>query len=388
MNDRPPSRGHGSLAEVVPSLLAGMGVPGSVDTVGLAGPRRVCLLLVDGLGWQLLSQHREDAPFLTALAAKRGPVAAGFPATTVTSLAALGTGTPAGQHGLVGYSFAARRAHGEELLNALRWQRHGSGKPADLRSKLTPEQLQPERTMFERAAEAGVGVELVVPHHHQDSGLSRAVLRGGRFHPVQALGDLVGRVLDSLRSSDRVLCYAYHADLDALGHVHGPGSDPWRRQLVFVDHLARMIAESLPAGSALVVTADHGMVEIGESDKVDFDTESNLGDGVRLLGGEARVRHVYVEDGAEADVRDRWTARLGTRAWIASRDEAIAEGWFGPKVLDRVRPRIGDLVVAGRDNLAVVRSRVEPRLSSYRGHHGSHTDMEQLIPLLVHANTD
>ncbi|WP_018684907.1 alkaline phosphatase family protein [Actinokineospora enzanensis] len=371
-----PWYGRGSLAEVVPSVLAGLGVPGMADALGLAGPARVCVLLVDGLGWELLGEYAQDAPFLAALAADRSPITAGFPATTATSVAALGTGTATGRHGMVGYSFAVR----EELLNALRWHRHG-GSAADLRQILVPEEIQPHPTAFERAVEAGVSVRVIVPRELQNTGLSRAVLRGGAFRGVHALGDLVGRTVNALREHDRVLCYTYHADLDAVGHVHGPGSDPWRIQLSFVDHLARAIADRLPRGGALVVTADHGMVPIGEEDRVDIDTTPALRDGLRLVGGEARVRHLYAEPGA--DPRPAWTEVLGDRAWIADREEAIAAGWFGPVVEDHVRERIGDLVVAARGTLALTRSSVEPRLSAFIGHHGSLTPAEQLIPLLV-----
>lgn len=360
------------MADVVPSLLAGLGVPGTVDVLGVSGPQRVCVLLVDGLGWRLLREHEDDAPFLASLAG--GPITAGFPSTTASSLAALGTGLPTGEHGLVGYSFAA----GDEVLNALRWSRYGAAEHVDLRSVLVPEEVQPRRTAFEAAADAGVEVRLVLPRDQKGSGLSRAVLRGGRFGGVLGFGDLVTRVAEALRSADRVLCYAYHADLDALGHVYGPGSDPWRWQLRFVDRLAAAVADGLPPGGALVVTADHGMVRV--ADPVDLDTDDELRDGVRAFGGEARVRHVYTS--TPDAVRSRWVERLGDRAWIASRSEAVAAGWFGPTVAEHVLPRIGDLVVAAKDSLALVRSRVEPGLTTFVGHHGSLTEEEQHIPVL------
>lgn len=376
-----PRYGGGSLADVVPSLLAGLGVPGMVDVLGISGPSRVCVLLVDGLGWRLLREHEADAPFLASLAGSA--VSAGFPATTASSLAALGTGVPTGEHGVVGYSFA----DGGEVLNALRWSRYGAASHVDLRDVLVPEDVQPRRTAFEVAADAGVAVRLVLPRDQKGSGLTRAVLRGGRFQGVLGFGDLVMRVAEALRSEDRVLCYAYHADLDALGHVYGPGSEPWRWQLRFVDRLAAAVADGLPAGGALVVTADHGMV--AADDRVDYDTDDVLREGVRVLAGEARVRHVYTASASASaasasveGVRARWVERLGDRAWIASRAEAVAAGWFGPRVDDHVLPRIGDLVVAAKGSLAVVRSTVEPGLTTFVGHHGSLTEEEQDIPVL------
>jgi predicted AlkP superfamily pyrophosphatase or phosphodiesterase len=374
-----PRYGTGTLADVAPSLLAGLEVTGMPNALGLPAASKVCLLLVDGLGWDLLRSHAEDAPFLFSLAAERDPITTGFPATTATSIASLGTGLPPGEHGLVGYSFAAREG---ELLNTLGWHRHAEGRPVDLRSKVVPEQLQPRRTAFERATDAGVAVHLIAPRDQKDSGLTRAVLRGGTFHGVHALGDLAASIVDSL-VGDRTFTYAYHADLDVLGHVYGPGSDPWRNQLAFIDRLAEILSGGLPRGAMLAVTADHGMVTVGENDRIDFDTEPVLQEGVSMLGGEARARHVYAMPGAREDVFAAWQSTLGDRAWILRGEDAIAAGWFGPQVAAYVRPRIGDLVVAARGTAAITRSTVESRLSRFIGQHGSLTAEEQLVPLLV-----
>lgn len=375
-----PPYDSGTLAAVVPSLLAGLGVPGTHNTLALPARPRICLLLVDGLGWRSLQAHRADAPFLSSLLPGREPIATGFPATTAAGLAALGTGLPPGEHGVVGYSFAAGK---DELLNALGWHRQGKGRPVDLRERVVPEEFQPRPTTFERAAGAGVAVTLVGSRDLEGSGLTRAVLRGGRFRAAHSLGDLTNHVLDALTADERVLCYTYHPDLDALGHVYGPGSRPWRHQLAYLDHLAARIAAGLPADGLLVVTADHGMVTVAEQDRVDFDTEPALQAGVHLLGGEPRARHVYTDDGAAGDVRQAWQELLGERAVVVAREEAIAAGWFGPGVAAHVRPRIGDLVVAARETTAVIRSQAERRLSRFTGQHGSLTADEQLVPLLA-----
>jgi hypothetical protein len=338
------------------------------------------VLLVDGLGWDSLIAHQGEAPFLASLLAGGAPLVAGFPATTATSLASLGTGLPAGEHGVVGYSFATGR---NELLNALGWHRQGRGRPVDLRERVVPEQFQPRPTVFEQAVEAGVAVSLVGPRELEGSGLTRAVLRGGEFRAAHALGDQTSHVLDALASHDRVLCYTYHAELDALGHVYGPGSAPWRHQLAYVDQLAARIATRLPDGGLLLVTADHGMIAVSEEDVVDFDSEAALQAGVHMLGGEPRVRHVYVALDAVEDVRQAWQERLADRAVVWTREEAIAAGLFGPEVADAVRPRIGDLVVAARGSAAIIRSAAERRMSRFIGQHGSLTADEQLVPLLV-----
>jgi hypothetical protein len=185
---------------------------------------------------------------------------------------------------------------------------------------------------------------------------------------------------------DRMLCYAYHADLDGIGHGYGPGTDAWCHQLSVVDHLAATIADRLPKDAMLLVTADHGMVAAAERDRIDFDAEPDLQYGVRMLGGEGRVRYLYAEAAALDDVVDNWRGVLGARALVLRRQEAIERGWFGPRVAAGVLPRIGDVVVAAQGSSVVVRSKVEARLSRFVGHHGSLSDAERLVPLLVAVN--
>lgn len=372
-----PDYGGGSLADVVPSVLAGLGVPDYADALGVGELGSACVLLIDGLGWELLREHAAEAPFLAGLLPDGRALTACFPATTATSVAALGTGMPPGEHGVVGYSFAI--PHGG-LLNALTWRSHAGDEPADLRGVFEPESAQPVDTALQRAAAAGIRVTAVAPAFQKGSGLSRAVLRGAEFRGTHALGDLADEAVRALGERP-AFCYAYHGDLDLLGHLHGAGSPPWLMQLRQVDRLAESIAAALPGGSALFVIADHGMVSV--TDPVDADLDPALRDGVRLLGGEVRVRHVYPLDGAVDDVLAAWRSVLGASAWVLRREEAIEAGLFGPSVGDAARERIGDVLAVLRGTAGVVRSVAEPVESSLTGHHGALTSAEQLVPLLA-----
>jgi hypothetical protein len=361
------------LADVVPSVLAAMGAPEFEASIPIeADVSGACVLLIDGLGAELLDEFADDAPTLAAL---RGPtLQVGYPATTAAGLAAVGTGCRSGEHGLVGYTF---RVPDAGVLNALRWRAHPTG--PDLRNTAVPEEIQPMTTTFERAAAAGIAVSVCSPAVFTGSGLTRAVLRGAQYRGVHALGDLAATVQEVVAAGG--FCYGYHSELDAMGHLYGPGSPAWRMQLRHVDTLVESVVEALPPGGLLAVVADHGMVTAHES--VDLDEDPALFEGVEVVAGEARARHVYTRDGAADDVVAAWRERLGARAWVAHRDEAIAAGWFGARVRDDVRPRIGDVVAAARDNAVLVRRTTEPFESAFIGHHGSLTSAEQTVPLLL-----
>lgn len=363
------------LADVVPSVLSAMGVPGFDSSIPLPdGITGACVLLIDGLGAELLDTYAEDAPVMAGLRGRTLQV--GFPSTTVAGLAALGTGCRSGEHGMVGLSF---RLPGADVVNALGWRPHPTGR--DLRDKFPPEQVQPMPTTFERAAATGMAVSVISGAQFTGSGLTRAVLRGGRYVGVRALGDLAACVQSAV--IDGGFCYGYHSELDLLGHVYGPGSPAWRMQLRQVDRLVESIVEGLPPGALLAVVADHGMVAVDASEVVDIDGSDPLMDGVKAIGGEPRARHIYVADGAAHSVLAAWREILAKRAWVASRDEAIAAGWFGDRVGEDARFRIGDVVAAACGTAGLMRRTVEPLLSALIGQHGSLTDAEQRVPLLL-----
>jgi Type I phosphodiesterase / nucleotide pyrophosphatase len=363
-----PRYGENTLADLASSVLASLGVANEPNPLQLGPVDRVCLLVVDGMGWELLREHPAQAPFLSELALSGRTLAAGFPATTATSLGSLGTGQPPGEHGLLGYQVAVP---GEgRLLNALHWD-----------PRVDPIAWQPGRTIFERADDAQVATFRVAHHALAQSGLSTAAMRGAEFLAADTLGALVAEAAAALVSNDRVLAMVYHGELDATGHVFGCTSDAWRYHLGHIDKLAEQLASALPQGTALYVTADHGMVDVAPQDRIDADTVPGLRTGVALLGGEPRARHVYAEPGAESDVLAAWREILGSRAWVVSREDAVSEGWFGP-VSPRVAARIGDVVAAPAGASAVVATQAEPRESALIGMHGSLTPADQLVPLL------
>ncbi|MEU5369908.1 nucleotide pyrophosphatase/phosphodiesterase family protein [Streptomyces sp. NPDC005951] len=372
-----PEYGSGSLADLLPTLAAGLEVPGFTALIPELTPaRRTCVFLIDGLGWEQIKAHPDEAPFLhSLLPTSRGgtgrPLTAGFPSTTATSLASVGTGLPPGEHGLPGYT--ARNPQTGELMNQLRW------KPWT-----EPKAWQPYPTVFQLAAAVGVHTAQVSAPMFEQTPLTKIALSGGSFLGRLSGEDRMDVAAQRLAAGDRSLVYTYYSEVDGKGHRFGTDSDAWRGQLMYVDGLARRLAEQLPPRSALYITADHGMIDIpfDEQSRIDFDEDWELSAGVALLGGEGRARHVYAVPGAQADVLAVWREVLGEQFWIASRDEAIAAGWFGPTVDERVYGRIGDVVAAAHDDVIITASVNEPHESAMAGVHGSLTPVEQLVPLL------
>jgi hypothetical protein len=366
-----PRYAESSLDALATSILASLDVPDEPNPLVLGPAERVCLLLVDGLGWELLRAHPAAAPFMSEVAMTAAPLTAGFPATTVTSLGSLGTGRPPGQHGMLGYQVAVPGADPPRLLNSLTWDR-----------RVDPKQWQPGTTIYERAARAGVRSARIAPKALEGTGLSVATMRGAEYLAAETLGALVSRAVAALAAGPARLAAVYYGDLDATGHRLGCSSDAWVYQLAHVDKLAEQLASALPRGTVLHVTGDHGMVDVADADRIDVDAIGELNEGVALLGGEPRARHLYCVPGAAGDVIAAWRGVLGERAWVASRDQAVADGWFGP-VDEAFAGRIGDVIVAPSGPSAIVATKREPRESALVGLHGSLTQSDQLVPLLT-----
>jgi Type I phosphodiesterase / nucleotide pyrophosphatase len=374
-----PRYGAGSLADVLPSAFAALDVPGAADVLGLAGAldgvRRIAVLLVDGLGLLQLPVAAPHAPTLTDLASGRLGLAreltAVFPSTTPTSLVSLGTGAMPGAHGVLGFRLNVPGT--DRVLNHIEWD-------------IDPDPLrwQPVPTQLERAAAAGVDTVVVSRPEFAGSGLTVASQRGARYVGATDHESLAtGMLTELVRADGRTLVYGYFPDLDRMGHLFGVDSDHWRTAAADVDVLLTRLVGALPPDAALLVTADHGQLNVPENHRFDFDTDGRLRAGVRVIAGEPRVRYVHVRPGAVGDVLAAWRAVLGETAWVVERDEAVAAGWFGP-VRGGHLARLGDVVAAIHDPYAVVASQTDSPLEAQLvAYHGSYTAVEMLIPLLV-----
>jgi hypothetical protein len=371
-----PRYGAAALADVGPSLLAALGVADEANVLDLPDTARAVLFVVDGMGWTGLQAHADAAPYLSSMRGRA--LTAGFPSTTVTSLASLGTGLPPGQHGLTGYT--TYMADVGSVVNWLAWRSVGEG--ADLRDRLVPEVVQPQPTIWERADAAGVTTTVCTFDNFADTGLTRAVLRGGRWGGTYSEGDAVARAVDAVNNGNRALTYVYVSALDLVGHMRGPDTEAWREQLSIVDRIAERLGAGIGSDTVLYITADHGMVHVPEDAKVDFDGTLALREGVVALAGEPRMRHVHTAPGAADDVRSAWQETLGAAWIVATADEAVAAGLFGPEVTPTARARIGDVIAIAAGNGGVVERRKLPRLAAMPGQHGALTDDDLLVPLL------
>jgi type I phosphodiesterase/nucleotide pyrophosphatase len=372
-----PAYGSGSLADLLPSLSAVLGVPGTADVIGIGqhldGVDRIGVLLVDGLGAYQIGLASSFAPVLGDLAGGAGGYAgtltSGFPSTTPVSLVTLGTGVPPGSHGVLGFS--VRRPDGR-VLNHIFW--------AD-----DPDPLlwQPMPTRFSTAAAAGVAVTVVTRPEFEGSGLTVSANRGAAFVGAAEGSDVAARMLEALAGDGPALVYGYFRDLDRAGHEDGVNAPTWQTAARDLNAVLDRLVHGLPPRSALLVVADHGQINIPAEGHFDMADIPDLQAGVSGVAGEPRVRYLYCDPGARDDVMATWRGVFQDKAWVRTREQVIDEGWFGA-VPTGHRDRIGEIVVMCQGRTVALATGWEPPVvASLVAHHGSVTAAEMTIPLLL-----
>jgi len=365
--------GRPRLADVMPSCLEA--ISGQPNVLGLPPVNRAVVVLVDGLGATALKARAGHARTLMAQLNSGAVIESGFPTTTASALATITTGTLPGQHGMVGYT--VRDIDNDRVIKQL----------SGMDSRIDPIVWQPQATIFERAVASGFDSVVIGPRRYSDTGFTHAVLRGARYLSAVSIVDRLECAAQWLRESGPPgIAYVYIPELDMSGHADGAESPRWTSWLETIDSAVAELARSLRPRDGLIVTADHGVLDIPERSHIHVDSEPALLEGIQFIAGEPRCLQLYFEEDASetqrAAVTAKWRDSEDSRAWIATKAEAIAAGWFGA-VRPEVLPRIGDIFVAARKNVAYYDGRTLTATTTHMvGQHGSLTAQELNVPLL------
>lgn len=361
------------LSQITPSLFASLGLTDTSDQIqcGPSPVGRELLFLVDGLGADAIAKYSTYIPTLSALI-RHGAVKTSFPSTTATSLATLTTGVNPGQHGMLGYTVQVPRSGGR-ILNTLKWD-----------ERVDPFIWQPVATLFERAVAANINVTHVAAKRYEVSGFTRAVFRGAKYRGANAHADLITETIAALKDTPAFV-YLYVNDLDVAGHSDGVGSDKWLAALTGIDQLVATLLQKLPRQTRLWLTADHGMINVGE--KIVIGQGNKLANNIATIAGEPRARHLYLSEGAStlaiSDVASIWEEFLGEKATIYTREQAIAAELFGNSVSADAADRMGDVIAVAHGDLILIEAEREKQEGAMVGHHGGASDIESYVPLLT-----
>jgi hypothetical protein len=318
----------------------------------------VVLLVLDGLGADALRAHPGDLPVIAGL--DGGSITTVAPSTTASALTSIATGLAPSQHGLVGFRVRLDRT----VLNVLRWP-NGKGAPDPF-------------TVQRHDAFLGRPVPVVTRREFQHTGFTDAHLRGTRFVGWSTVSALVEHCRQLVAADER-LVYAYYPGVDTVAHEHGIKSDFYRAELRAADWLVDTLLDALPDSTALLITSDHGQMEIEPDGWIQLPALEPL---VELQAGDARFRYLYARPGAARELAEAAHAEAGARAWVLTREQLFDEGWLGPRPAGSIGGRVGDVVLAARDAVAFVDPAL-PQEATLKAMHGSLTPDEMQVPLVA-----
>jgi hypothetical protein len=331
---------------------------------------RELLFLIDGFGFDTLATYADAMPTMSRMF-NHGRIQTAFPSTTATSLATLTTGELPGAHGMLGYTVQVPRSGGR-LLNALKWD-----------ERVDPENWQPVETLFQRAAAAGINVTHVAAKRYENSGFTRAVFRGAQYKGANLVADLISETKLALHKAPSFV-YLYVNDLDTAGHSDGVGSEKWIAALSMIDQMVSQLMKEVPKGTRIWVTSDHGMINVQE--KIVIGLDNPLMQGVSVVAGEPRARHLYLESdspAARAETASLWQEYLQDKALVLTREQAISNNLFGSQVSADALDRMGEVIAIARGGLVLLDADRVDKEGAMVGHHGADSDIESQVGLLT-----
>ena len=368
-------------------------VPALVQrTVAGSAAGRTVLVWIDAFGWRFAERHA-DHPWLRRVAdtGTIEPWTSQFPSTTTAAYVTLHSTLPVAEHGM--YEWFVYEPALDRMICPLMFSFAGDHDRGTLfTAGVSAAGLFPGVTpLIAGLAQCGVECHAFQSAAYTPGVATDLALHGATVHPFSNPQAGLAEVARVLARPGPLFAFVYLDTVDAVGHVAGPDAPQFDAEIVtLLDGLERLCCES--TDGQLIVTADHGMTAIDPDATVYVNTEwPQLTDhlkrgadgGVLAPGGSARDLFLHVRDGAIPTVVAGLERILGDRAAVHVTERLLDDGVFGPHPSERLRERIGDVVVlphAGESVWWYERGRYEQR---FRGHHGGASDAEMRIPMIT-----
>ena len=349
-----------SIAALACAILRHFGAPAPNPVCpALAGylenaPRNVVLLLLDGLGQNILTRHLPPDSFLRRHQACT--LSSVFPPTTAAAATALETGLFPAQSGWLGWSVF--------------WP------PIGQNVALYPNTTDDGTP----AAEVHIGntflpvTQLVSVLRERGIDAISTYQQG-----AQTLEEIVDLVQTRCRAPGEHFVYAYLNEPDHHLHREGCGSEAVRQWLSRADEAMEKLENTCP-DTLFLLTADHGFTDVEGLCLEDFpELEDTL---LRKPSIEPRAMNLFLKPGRQAEFLRLWREILGEGYVLYSREEVLTRQLFGPGPNHpMLESMLGDYLA-----VAVTRRTLFPNpsyLKSMKATHGGLTPEELTVPLII-----
>lgn len=366
-----PQNAGPNLADVLPSCLAGLGVVGFENLLGLRPVKSSIVVIVDGLGALNLSGAKAHARFLGQRLTKASTISTVFPSTTAAALPSFTTGVSPGEHGMLGYRL--RVPESGQMVNQLSGLDSIAGDEPWLRAA----------PLYMQARQNGIRPVIVSKARFTQSSLTKVIHAGADVIGASSIAQRCDEALTATQRSPS-LVVLYISELDEIAHASGVGSHTWASKLEEVDAELARLAGGVAPDVSVMMTADHGVLDIAPHGHVLYGEDPESMAHIVAVGGEPRCLQLYVDTEKNVDPVTRlWRENFQDLAYVVRRTDFVASGWLG-----RVSPgnvnRLGDVFVLARKEVVFFDFH-DPtnKARNMIGHHGGISAAELQIPLLT-----
>ena len=359
-----------------PNVPCSPGVSAIVDLIGPAD--HVVVVMVDGLGLNVVDEEH-GADFLAAhVAAELTTV---FPSSTPTVLTSYATGLWPSSHGVPSWHLYLDEI--DDIATIIHYTRRGDDK--DLGSLgLTPEQAYPAPTTTARMAWPSFGI---VPEEILETPYATYSRGHSPGYGYKGLEDAAGAVLKRLgESRGPTFTHLYIPHVDAASHEYGIGHDVTKQAIAAVDGLLSQIAALLPPNAAIVVSSDHGLLDMDAAAHEIEPDDDLVGYLEHEPWGTAPSVMLQVREDRSAEFEPRFRDRFGDDFYLLTADEVLDLELMGPGPVSPVtKRRIGNYLALSTGAPAIYYNYpqtgedVPPKVAN----HGGLTPDEMMVPLIV-----
>ncbi|MBI2184889.1 MAG: alkaline phosphatase family protein [Thaumarchaeota archaeon] len=392
-----------SLANIPISILSHFGgnikgrkpIRDGLATNILEGAETVILMLLDGLGYNLLLSDASKRKSVFSHLASIGtlfPITSTFPSTTSTALTTVNSTLTPQEHGIIGYTMYLKQIG--VIANMISFSASADERREGLTTMgIDSRSLLPGSTVYEELAKRGVRSRVVTRKLYKNSSLSRMTHAGAAIDTYVSSSDLFVwlRKLVNSNSRDKRYIFAYWDVVDALSHIHGPLTEEVYAEMasfsnVFKTEFLNKIEKNMGGKTAILITGDHGLIATPKAKTIFIDRHPRLMDCLQLPPtGDSRAAVMHTRPGKTDKARRYIDSKFQGKVRVIESQTALKEGFFGYGALNKeISSRIGDLIVLPYEGYSIVYS-YKRREEGFelKGSHGGLLKNEMLVPLLA-----
>ncbi len=363
-----------------------------LDDLG-GGYKKVILLLVDALGYQLLTRLMQIQPDLLwnkyLDQAVFSPLTSVSPSTTATALTTLWTGQGPAAHGIIGYEMWSKQ-FGMIINNILHTSVNMRRDVGGLsRAGFDPHAFLDMPLLGTHLVQHGISATTFIHSSIAHSGLSVMQMEDVRVHAFVDEADLCVSLAEHVNRDPQKpeYVYVYYSDVDTLMHRFNDQDSRVELQFgLFSSLFEKAFLDKLSPASAdetlLILTADHGSMATPRYEHYELSGHPELMDFLVMQPTcENRMAFFYVKPGRQQDVQDYVSTTWPGDFTVITSKEALDSGLLGPGPhKPDARERIGDLIAVAHGDAYLWWA---PKYNHMQGRHGGLSPEEMLVPFFA-----